>query len=296
MRKRNFVKDGLKKLYKVIPFKKQIFSGIKRIILPGRSITSHLYFNGAFKVKCQADSFRMRHFGAQVENIVFWYGLENGFEKESVKIWMRLCKNANNIFDIGSNTGLYSLIAKTINPNAQVFAFEPIKRIVDKLKYNIELNNYDIHVVEKALSNRNGTAVIYDYEIEHAYSATLNENFTFSQRGSVETQVETIMLDSFIELNNLSGIDLLKIDVETHEPEVLEGFLKNLQLYKPTLLIEILNDEVGNRVYELVKNLDYMYFNINENGTIKKQDMITRSEHTNFLFCNRGIAQRIGLI
>jgi FkbM family methyltransferase len=296
MSKQSLIKTGLKQIYKAAPFKKQVFSCIRRIAVPGKSVTSHLYFKGVFKVKCGKRYFKIKHYGAQVENTVFWYGLENGFEKDSVKLWMKLCSISSVIFDIGANTGLYSLIAKTLNPNARVFAFEPIKRIGDKLKYNIALNNYDINVVEKAVSNNNGTAIIYDYDIEHVYSATLNENFTFSQRGSVETKVETITLDKFIEVNNLPGVDLIKIDVETHEPEVLEGFSKYLRLYKPAILIEILNNEVGNRTYELVKDLGYLYFNINEDGDIKQQDVITKSEHFNFLFCSADTARALELI
>ncbi|HVT84668.1 MAG TPA: FkbM family methyltransferase [Chitinophagaceae bacterium] len=289
-------KKVLKKIYKKIPLKKQLFLGLKKIYTPSRNITSHLYFDGIFNVKCNSGKFKMKHYGHQVENLIFWYGLEKGFEKESMKLWMKLCQDANVIFDIGANTGLYSLVAKTLNPDVKVFAFDPIKRIADKLRYNIELNNYDIEVIEKAVSNNNGSAIIYDYNKEHAYSATLNENFTFSERGSIETKVETIKLDTFVNQYSISGVDLIKIDVETHEPEVLEGLTNCLHKYRPVMLIEILNDEVGKRVFEQVKDLEYLFFNIDENGSIKRQDIITKSEHSNFLFCNSVIAKKLGLV
>lgn len=278
------------------PLKKCLYTGIKKIYIPKKSITSHLYFNGVFKVKCGNSRFKMMHYGYQVENMIFWYGLEKGFEKDSIKLWIKLCKEANVIFDIGANTGLYSLVAKAINPSAKVYAFDPVKRIVDKLRYNINLNEWDIEVVGKAVSNNNGSAIIYDHNIEHIYSATLNKNFTYSERGSVETVVETIKLDTFIEQHSLPRVDLIKIDVETYEPEVLEGFSKYLRLYKPAILIEILTNELGNRIYELVKNLGYLYFNINEGGDIKQQDVITKSEHFNFLFCSPETAKTLELI
>ncbi len=290
------IKKVIKKIYKIIPFKKYLFSGLKNFYTPGKSITSHLYFDGVFKVKCGNRKFKMKHYGYQVENMVFWYGLEKGFEKESIKLWMKLCEDAKLIFDIGANTGLYSLVAKAINPDVKVYAFEPVKRIADKLKYNVALNKYDIKVVEKAVSNSDGSAVIYDHNIEHIYSATLNKHFNYSERGSVETVIETIKLDTFIEQNKIEEISLIKMDVETLEPEVLEGFSNYLQMYKPAMLIEVLNDEVGGRVYEQIKNLGYLFFNINESGSVKKQDMITKSEHSNFLFCNQITAKRVGLV
>lgn len=290
------IKKWVKKSYAIIPFKKQIFLALRKLYIPKKSVTSHLYFKGVFKVKCEERSFKIMHYGYQVENLIFWHGLEKGFEEDSIKLWMKLCKEANVIFDIGANTGLYSLVAKAINPAAKVYAFDPVRRIADKLRYNISLNNWDIEVIEKAVSNTDGSAIIYDHNIEHVYSATLNENFTFSERGSVETEIETIKLDTFISKHNISGVDLIKLDIETYEPQALEGFSNYLQLFKPSILIEILNDEVAIKVFELVKNLGYLYYNIDERGSIKQQDMITKSEHTNFLFVRPDTAQQLGLV
>ena len=43
--------------------------------------------------------------------------------KMTQKIWKELCEVANTIFDVGANTGVYSLVAKTINKDAQSFCF-----------------------------------------------------------------------------------------------------------------------------------------------------------------------------
>ena len=37
----------------------------------------------------------------------------------------------------------------------------------------------------------------------------------------------------------------MKIDVETHEPAVLKGMGEYLRSFRPTMLIELLNDEVA---------------------------------------------------
>ncbi len=36
----------------------------------------------------------------------------------------------------------------------------------------------------------------------------------------------------------------MKIDVETHEPEVMEGFAEYYLKFKPIILIEVLNDQI----------------------------------------------------
>lgn len=241
-------------------------------------------------------AFKIKHYGYQIENEIFWAGLTEGWEKESIKLWVQLCKTSDVIIDIGANTGVYSLIAKTINPKAKVYAFEPVTRVFEKLKENIALNDYDIVPIEKAVSNTEGTAVIYDTAAEHVYSVTVNKNLSSPEIKVTETIIETITLNSFIRQNNIEQIDLIKIDVETHEPEVLEGFSDYLFHFKPTILIEVLNDEVGEKVDKLVRGLGYLYFNIDENKTIRQVATITKSDYYNYLICNPEVAAKIGLM
>ena len=102
-------------------------------------------------------------------------------------------------------------------------------------------------------------------------------------------------LSSFIERYELTKIDLMKIDVEMHEAEVLSGMGKYLDSFRPAMLIEILTDEVGNRVEELVKNKGYLYFNIDEASGIQKVDHIIKSKYFNYLLCNRETADYLQL-
>lgn len=209
---RIFMKKILKAIYKTIPFKQEIFTLLKKIWTPKESIYKHLYFDGVFNVKVDesSKSFKLRHYGYFVENEIFWSGLLNGWEKESLKIWIELCKTSNNILDIGANTGIYCLIAKTINSNAQVYAFEPVTRVFTKLQENINLNNFNIMAVEKAISNFDGTAIIYDTDSEHTYSVTVNKNLNPLNAKTIETKIETLTLNSFIKSQNIKSIDLLK--------------------------------------------------------------------------------------
>ena len=165
-----------------------------------------------------------------------------------------------------------------------------------KLQENILLNSYDITALEKAVSNADGIATIYDTDAEHTYSVKVNENFVEANSKAIETTIETCTLNSFIKQNNIAKIDLIKIDVETHEAEVLEGFGKHLSDYKPTLLIEVLNDEVGEKINKLVQGLDYLFFNINENGGIRQVEKITKSDYFNYLLCNKKRATELGII
>lgn len=292
------MKAIVKTLYNALPFKQTLFSVLKQVWTPKESVFKHLHFKGVFTVPIDGStSFMINHYGYQVENDIFWAGLTKGWEKESLKLWIKLCEECESIIDIGANTGVYALIAKAVNPSSKVYAFEPIERVYNKLTANIRLNNFDILAVKMAASNKDGTAIFYDTSTEHTYSASVNRNLLLSQTSSIiQTTIETITLNSFIKQNGITHVDLLKIDVETHEPEVLQGFSEYLATFRPAMLIEILTDEIGNRVHNMLQGLDYLYFNIDESLGARQVEKITKTRHDNYLICNAETARRIGLI
>lgn len=291
------LKKIIKNAYTLLPYKKQFYYFIKKIYAPPEYIYKHLHFKGTFKVNIDSrHRFRINHYGYQIENEIFWGGLTGGWEKISMGLWIKLCKSSSVIIDIGANTGVYALAAKTINPKAKVFAFEPVKRVFYKLQENIKLNNYDITAIEKAVSNSDGFATIYDTNSEHTNSVTVNKNLSAADTKVFEKKIETITLNSFVKNYDIEKIDLIKIDVETHEPEVSEGFSEYLKIFRPVLIIEILNDEIGEKVNKIVAGLDYLYFNIDERKGIRQTKKITRSDYFNYLLCNEDAANELGLI
>lgn len=83
--------------------------------------------------------------------------------------------------------------------------------------------------------------------------------------------------------------------METHEPEVLEGMGAILKDNKPTLLIEILNDEVAYRIEQLIYGLGYVFNNIDERNPPVPVNVLTKSDYYNFLICQPEVARSLGL-
>jgi len=287
----------LKNIYLSIPLK-NVFGLVRRLGTPSKSRYWYLRFRGDFTVPVDdAHSFKIRSHGNSVENSIFWAGLTGEWEAASMKLWIALVKDAEVIFDVGANTGVYSLVAKALNAQARVYAFEPVERIYKKLEYNNRLNNYDVVCLQSAASNADGTATIYDLPDDNPYSVTINRDFFPPETEVIPTLINTIRLDTFIEKSKLDRLDLIKLDVETHEAEVLEGLGDYLDKFKPTLLVEILNDEIGNKIEEFVRGKDYLYFNIDEDsGSIRQVEQITKSDYYNYLICNETTAKKIGLL
>lgn len=292
----NHLKILLKSILHSLPYRVFVFKVIRKFKLP-ESLYKHLYFIGIFEVSVDSKhAFIVKHHGFQVENDIFWSGLFGKWEKDSLFLWYKLSKHADVVFDIGANTGIYSLLAKATNENCRVYSFDPVVRVYEKLIENIWLNNYDVNAFQIALSNNTGTAIIYDTDSPHTYSVTVNKNLHLNNSAVKECTIETMRLDDFIELNDIKKIDLMKLDVETHEPEVLEGMGIYLKLFKPTLLIEILNDEIAYKIESYIKGANYIYFNLNEQGSIKKVDNLSQSDFHNFLICSPEIARKLNLV
>ncbi len=293
------MKKIIKKIYNAIPFKPAFYGCLKEIIKLPPSIYQHLHFKGVFEVHVFSQKkFKIYHHGGIEENEIFWNGLENGWEKKSISLWIELVKIHSTVLDIGANTGLYALIAQTLNPQAKLHAFEPIPSVFNILQKNVALNNYTIKNHEVALSDYNGTAKIFmPIDSDFAYSVTVNKNRLNEKTKVKELNVKTQTLKSFIEENNIESIDLMKIDVETHEPEVLIGMGEYLKKFKPTIIIEVLDNEIAEKLNHIVEGLGYLYFNIDDQkNSIRQVSKIEKSDYWNFLLCNETVAKELKLI
>lgn len=272
--------------WKMSPFKKtlrtfinlEIFKGIKK------KLYKDLRYKGVFLVKQDEISFEIYNSGyATIENEIFWFGIDNGWEQMTSKVWKKLSKNSEQILDIGANTGIFSLLACAVNPSAQVYSYEPVIRTSNIFKKNITLNkSFNIKLITKAVSNKVGFFTIYDFDTLSQYSASLNPNI-INDNKKIEYQVDTCTIDSEL----YEKIDLVKIDVELHEFEVLQGMKKIIKSFKPTMIIEILTDELREKVFNFLIEFKYQIFNINSTDNCLSTDYEITHENRNFLFIQK---------
>jgi FkbM family methyltransferase len=201
------------------------------------------------------------------------------------------------IFDIGANTGVYALTAHALNPQASVVAVEPVERIFRKLEMNIALNQGGITAVHAAVSDHSGTAVLYDMpDTDHVLSVSLEKDWNRSSSALRPVEVPAVTVRDLAQRIGGAAPDLLKIDVETHEPAVLRGFKEILERSRPTMLIEILNDTVAADMAKVLDGLGYAYFNIDDiTWPPQRVARLSASGHFNFLVCRPEVAASIGL-
>ena len=251
-----------------------------------------LLFRGDFSIEIEpGKSLLLFNDRFYLETNFFWLGYDRYvWEQTTRKIWVRLCKESEVIFDVGSNTGIYALLAKVYSAQSHVHAFEPQPNVYEVLKKNCELNQFDIHHERVALSNTDGNQEFYNYGSEtfsqlNTTAGSLNKRWKPKGQSSIIISVKT--LKDYIEKHRIKRIDLIKVDVETLEFEVLAGYGKYLHEQRPIIILEIQNVRIGQNVQQLFDSTDNSYFHIDEAFGLRRIDNIdaSSSAHKNYLIC-----------
>lgn len=284
-------------VYWMIPFKREVFLVLRRFWRPERPVVEHLLFRGPFTIEVSPGRrFRMMNHGHQLETLIFWTGLYALWEPKTMRAWAKACEGRVAILDVGANTGLFGLMAKCIAPSAKVHCFEPLPRIRERLAENVTRNGYDIEVHASALSDHEGKATMFQDVGDHGYLASLERGYA-GESGTCEVQVER--MDDVLATSGIMKVDLLKIDVERHEPAVLRGMGRYLQ-DRPTIFIEVLDEKLAEGISREVEALGYRYYQVDEADGIKRMPGIVAMDEKgghgyNYILCTEEEAVRIGL-
>ena len=232
-----------------------------------------MWFKGFFLTNFSKKFFYIYSIPTIIENEIFWNGLGTTWEPLSIRIWSKIVKKKKIIFDIGANSGIYSLVSCAFNKKLSVYAFEPNTECINAIQKAKLKNKFKIFTVSNALSNKKGFVNFDGYQI---------------QKKNKFNKIKSIRLDEFIEINNIDTLDLIKLDVELHEVQVLEGMGKYLKKFQPDFLIEVLNENIAKKLNYVFKNLNYNYISIDDKSLkLKKLSKIEKSPFYNILICKK---------
>lgn len=130
------------------------------------------------------------------------------------------------LFDVGANTGQYTLMLHDLFPTASIHAFEPNPASYAELQKragSIE----GVRCIPKAVGQTSGTAAIYTYrhQPESQHASMLPEVMTELQHtpDALRFDVEVLELDGYCCENNIDRIHFLKVDTEGYELDVFRG-------------------------------------------------------------------------
>jgi len=217
----------------------------------------------------------------------------NVYEREDLKLALDLIPVGGTCIDVGANNGAFALqFARKVGPAGAVHAYEPDPAVFSRLWSNRCLNRFEktLHCHRAAVSNINGSVTFHASDPGHSGWGSLIE---FSDIAVRTSAVNATTLDAIVASENLGKVDLLKIDVEAHEPEVLAGGRESLEQQKfRFILIEFNGIRLAERGKTLedflqpLKNAGYAPFRLRTDLIRKMIDGVTAPETvvTNFLF------------
>ena len=165
--------------------------------------------------------FQKSKYPNEIENFLLFYIF--GLKQYDVKNIFEV-KNDAVVFDVGAFKGDTAyFFSKKCSNKARIYAFEPdyyAFQILEKIKEKYKLNN----VITKNILLSNAEKEI-DFISMIENTPTIKKN--------------AITIDKFVEENNFEKIDYIKMDVEGAEKNILEGSIKTIKKFKPSLAIAI---------------------------------------------------------
>lgn len=144
------------------------------------------------------------------------------------------------VLDIGANIGLYAVALGVLPQVQNVYAFEPVRANFNQLSANVFLNglNAKITTYRLALGREAGTADIY---VEPASTGRSRLEPSYSGDAEAFTHKEQVDVRKLDDLVPLTGQRLfIKIDVEGHAVDVLQGMTKLLACNTAFIQAELL--------------------------------------------------------
>ncbi len=162
--------------------------------------------------------------------------------------------------DIGSAEGRY--IEPLLVKFAEVYAFEADKADVTKVAYRKNTFPPNVHIIDKAVSNKAGTVKLYMSDLNIGRH-TINEDHWKNQGRSWGytdryDEVEAITIDDL--LPGYSNVGFIKCDIEGGEALIFEGAKYTLEHNLIDVVIELHEDIDFRPMTKLFTDLDYSIY------------------------------------
>jgi len=138
------------------------------------------------------------------------------------------------IFDVGANVGFVTYQFQKRFPMADIYCFEPNPNVFNKLTQNY-VNDKNIHPVHKGMADQSGE-LFFNLNSNTGTSSFLTPtkyHKTHQAKHQLDpVTVPVITIDEFSQEENITHIDILKLDIEGYELKALQGAEKLLNTQK----------------------------------------------------------------
>ena len=185
---------------------------------------------------------------------------------------------AHNVFDVGANVGVWTVLMSKFNPSARIHSFEPNSATFNLLEVNVKENSCrNVTLINAAASDWEGTT-----PFQVPLSASIFGRILPTEQpidddarflNAKASQVLCLRLADYCRQAGVAEIDFMKMDIEGHELAALRGLQPLLSerrvrsLYVET--IEANHTRAGSSFSAFVRfvsDCGYEFWTINEHG------------------------------
>ncbi len=169
--------------------------------------------------------------------------LLGAYEPRSLNAYRPLIRPGFVVFDIGANIGAHALhFAQLVGEHGRVYAFEPTRFALEKLRQNLALNpdlgrrmTFEQYFLVADRLVQPPADITSSWPV-----AELSGDPNEAHQGKPQPSAgaTSVTADDFCASAGVTRIDFVKIDVDGHEYSVLRGFQHNLERFRPIILIE----------------------------------------------------------
>lgn len=156
------------------------------------------------------------------------------FEPEVMTVLEELLTPESVALDVGANIGVLSLVMAKACTAAHVYAFEPGREAAHYLRANVVANGLTNVVVEEVAvletSGHTSLQVAADGSAWSFISSRLS--------GPTPEDVQVMALDDWMQLRDVTRVDLIKLDIESCEVRALAGATRLLERFRPIVIAE----------------------------------------------------------
>lgn len=233
-----------------------------------------------FKTYCLPNKLEIAHVNQYETNYVYNEIFEEDiYLKHGIQV-----ADGDTVIDIGANIGLFALYINYLYQDVQIFSFEPSPDVYKVLRANAEaygdaIKTFNCGVSDseksatftfyenstvfssiysnKAEDNRAIKAIVRNMIAQNVDSSEMVESFVDELvEKRLDSKVYTVQMKSLsniIDENNITKIDLLKVDAEKSELDILQGIREEHWDMIKQIVMEIHDD--GVKVLDTIRNM-----------------------------------------
>jgi FkbM family methyltransferase len=198
-------------------------------------------------------------------------------ESDVLPVFIEFATSSTWFVDVGAHTGIYSLLAGAASPACEVVAFEPHPLTHARLNANIRANGFEGRCTALQAAAGRSSGVARPHTPDDLTMCSLSDS-------GDALEISVVALDELIPKDGRTS--LVKIDVEGHEDEVLEGMSAVMRDSHPAIFFECNPGGPANAIEQLLRAHGYSVFSL-RTGKLTRLSRLVPEEfsrgHHNFL-------------